>query len=106
MEGVKSLGAKIVTARGLAASQIPSHMDGQKGAERRGTLAPVQHQHNPESLARCSVPEHQLCVKAERRRYGREGGEETWLGNLNGTSLSHCMGVWDMIQSITDTALK
>lgn len=77
MEAVKSLGAKIITCSGLAVSQPPSHMDGQKGAERRGTLAPVQHQHSPESLARSSVPEHQPSVKAERRRHGRAGGEET-----------------------------
>lgn len=47
-------------------------------------------------------------VLCEGRKKGdrKGGGEETWLGNLNGTILSHCMGVWAMVQSITDTALK
>lgn len=46
-----------------------------------------------------------LCEgKEEEDRKG--GGEETWLGNLNGTTLSHCMGGWAELQDFTDTALK
>lgn len=57
-----------MTASDLAALQRPSHM-GEEGREKR-QLAPIQHQHSPESLAHSSMPKHWLSVKAEKKKAG------------------------------------
>lgn len=68
LESIKSLRGKIMTASDLAALQRPSHM-GEEGREKRH-LAPIQHQHSPESLAHSSMPKHWLSVKAGEKKAG------------------------------------
>lgn len=100
----KSLWGQVMTAPAFScfAATIPYG----KGGQIEEAIGPQPTQTRPWILSTELSAKTLVLCEGRKKRDRKGGGEETWLGNLNGTTLSHCMGVWAIVQSITDTALK
>lgn len=100
----KSLWGKVMTAPVFShfAATIPYG----KGGQREEAIGSDPTQARPWILSTKLYAKTLVLCEGRKEGDRKGGGEETWLGNLNGTTLSHCMGGWAKVQSITDTALK